>query len=122
MDLLLEGIRFLPGRHVTDHQMRLYMKQRQTHAAPTAAAKAGFSTTTAYRLEGDPILPSQKATTRGRRRPDPLAEIFDAEVVPLLKSNRLPTGIESPTSVDTTRPPAICARHRGTPSAGWPSG
>jgi hypothetical protein len=26
MDLLIEGIRPLPGRHVTDHQMRLYMK------------------------------------------------------------------------------------------------
>jgi hypothetical protein len=84
VDLLLEGIRFLPGRHVNDHQMRLYMKHRQTHAAPTAAAKAGFSTTTAYRLEDDPLPPSQRAVTRGRRRPDPLGDIFDAEVVPLL--------------------------------------
>ncbi len=60
------------------------MKYRQTHAAPTAAAKAGFSTTTAYRLEDDPMPPSRKAAARGRRRPDPLGEIFDAEVVPLL--------------------------------------
>ena len=60
------------------------MKHRQTHAAPTAAAKAGFSTTTAYRLEDDPLPPSQRAVTRGRRRPDPLGDIFDAEVVPLL--------------------------------------
>jgi hypothetical protein len=84
VDLVLEGIRFLPGRHVNDHQMRLYMRHRQTHAAPTAAAKAGFSTTTAYRFEGDPMSPSERAVTRGRRRPDPLADIFDAEVVPLL--------------------------------------
>ena len=40
----------------------------------------------AYRIEKDPRLPSQKKPTRGRRRPDPLAGIFDEEVVPLLKS------------------------------------
>jgi hypothetical protein len=82
--LLIEGTCFLPGRHVNDHQKRLYMKHRRVHAAPTAAAKAGFSTTTAYRLEGDPLGLSQGALARGRRRPDPLAEIFEAEVVPLL--------------------------------------
>jgi hypothetical protein len=41
---------------------------------------------TAYRIENDPRLPSQKKPSRGRRRPDPLADIFDAEVVPLLKA------------------------------------
>jgi hypothetical protein len=76
----------LPGRHVTDHQMRLYMKFRQTNAPPVAAAKAAFSGATAYRFEEDPRLPSQKAKTRDRRRPDPLAAIFEAEVVPLLES------------------------------------
>lgn len=33
-----------------------------------------------------PRLPSQKKAPRERRRPDPLAEIFDAEIVPLLQS------------------------------------
>ena len=32
----------MPGRHVNDHQMRLYMKLRYTHAVPVAAAKAGM--------------------------------------------------------------------------------
>ena len=41
---------------------------------------------TAYRIEKDPRLPSQKQASRERRRPDPLAEIFDSEVVPLLKA------------------------------------
>ena len=50
-----------------------------------AAAKAGISTATAYRLESDPQLPSQRPTVRSRRRPDPLAGIFDEEVVPLLQ-------------------------------------
>ena len=77
----------MPGRHVNDHQMRLYMKLRQTHSTPVAAAKASISVATAYRIEQDPRLPSQKKTARGRRRPDPLAEIFDAEVVPLLQAS-----------------------------------
>ena len=51
-----------------------------------AAAKAGFSTATAYRIEQDPRLPSQKKAPRGRRRPDPLAGVWDAEVVPMLEA------------------------------------
>ena len=75
------------GRHVTDQQMRLFMTFRQTHSTPVAAAKAGISQATGYRLQADPTLPSQKKTPRSRRRPDPLADIFDAEVVPLLRSS-----------------------------------
>jgi len=77
----------MPGRHVTDHQMRLFMTLRRDHSVPVAAAKSGLSTATGYRLEADPVLPSQKRTARGRRRPDPLAEIFEAEVVPLLTAS-----------------------------------
>jgi hypothetical protein len=76
----------LPGRHATDHQMRLYMKLRRTDTLPVAAAKASFSTSTAYRFEKDPRLPSQKKERRGRRRPDPLGDLFEAEVVPMLKA------------------------------------
>lgn len=63
------------------------MTFRQTHSTPVAAAKACISQATGYRLQADPTLPSQKKTPRGRRRPDPLADIFDAEVVPLLRSS-----------------------------------
>jgi hypothetical protein len=35
----------------------------------------------------DARLPSQKKPARERRRPDPLVDIFDAEVVPILKSS-----------------------------------
>src|SRR6266704_1241251 len=65
--------------------MRLYMKFRQTNPTAAAAAKASIGIATAYRVEKDPKLPSQKAS-RGRRRPDPLADIFDAEVVPMLQT------------------------------------
>src|SRR5260370_1287469 len=66
--------------------MRMYMSFRQTETASVAASKAGFAASTAYRLERDPRLPSQKKGLRGRRRPDPLAGVWDSEVVPLLKS------------------------------------
>ncbi|NJO36794.1 MAG: IS21 family transposase [Rhizobiales bacterium] len=66
--------------------MRLYMTFRQTDTTTLAAAKAGFSASTGYRIDKDPRLPSQKAVPRGRRRPDPLAEIWDSEVVPLLQA------------------------------------
>ncbi|WP_456726091.1 IS21 family transposase [Bradyrhizobium sp. USDA 3397] len=76
----------MPGRHITDHQMRLYMKYRQTDSPPAAAAKASFSASTAYRIERDPRLPSQRKAPRGRRRPDPLSEVFETEIVPILKA------------------------------------
>lgn len=77
----------MPGRHVTDRQMRLFMKHRLTNPMPVAAARAGFSTATGYRMAQDPRPPSEKRTARVRRRPDPLADVFDAEVVPMLKAS-----------------------------------
>lgn len=62
------------------------MKLRQDHSIETAAAKAGLSRATGYRIGQDTRLPSQKGAPRGRRRPDPLEQIFDAEVVPLLQA------------------------------------
>ncbi len=74
----------MPGRHMTDHQMRLFMQFRHTDGVAVAAAKASISAATGYRLAGDPRLPSIKKAPRGRRRPDPLSEVFEAEVVPML--------------------------------------
>lgn len=62
------------------------MTFRKTDGTAVAAAKASISTATAYRIEKDPRLPSQKKPPRGRRRPDPLATLFDAEVVPMLRA------------------------------------
>ena len=76
----------MPGLHINDCQMRLYMRSRHTDTPVAAAAKSGFSvvlqarvfdTTTAYRIEADPRLPSQKKVPRGCRRPDLLAGIWD---------------------------------------------
>ena len=62
------------------------MKYRLKEGPPQAAARAGFSAATGYRIEEDARLPSQKKAPRGRRRADPLVAIFDTEIVPLLQS------------------------------------
>ena len=76
----------MPGKHITDQQVRLYMDLRRTHTREAAAAKAALSTTTGARLDADPRLPTQKQTPHGRRRPDPLAAIWDSEIVPMLEA------------------------------------
>jgi hypothetical protein len=60
------------------------MNFRQTETPAVAGAKAGFSTSAAYRFEHDPRLPSQKKRPRGRRRPDPLEAVWDSEIVPMI--------------------------------------
>jgi hypothetical protein len=74
----------LPGISINDQQARLYMSLRQTLSQQTAAARAGFSASTGSRLDADPRLPSQKVAPRGRRRPDPLAALWESEIVPML--------------------------------------
>ena len=64
------------------------MSLRTAHSATVAAAKAGIGRSSAFRIEADPTLPSQRptaATPRASRRPDPLAGLFDTEVVPILR-------------------------------------
>ena len=63
------------------------MTQKKTDTVEVAAAKAGFSRATGYRLAADPAPPLQEKKPRGRRRPDPLADIFDTEVVPILEAS-----------------------------------
>ena len=62
------------------------MKSRPTSTPAVAAAIAGFSRATGYRIEADPRLPSQRQSPRERRRPDPLAHLWDREIVPMLKA------------------------------------
>ncbi|MBU6396463.1 MAG: IS21 family transposase [Sphingomonadales bacterium] len=76
----------MAGRHINDHQVRLFMTNRRNDTVALAAAKAGFSTATGYRMLHDPRLPSQRERQRERRRPDPLAGIFDEVVVPMLEA------------------------------------
>ncbi len=62
------------------------MTLRHTDGPAVAAAKTSISTAIAYRYEQSHQLPSSPKQPRGPRRPDPLADFFDAEVVPMLKT------------------------------------
>jgi hypothetical protein len=62
------------------------MRFRHIDTPAAAAAKAGFSTATGYRIDADPRLPSQKSKPRTRRRPDPLVGIWQSEIVPILEA------------------------------------
>jgi hypothetical protein len=75
------------GRHINDQQVRLYMRLRTDHTQITAAAKSGLSVATGRRTDRDPRAPSAKKQRRiYRTRPDPLAGVWDEEIVPLLQA------------------------------------
>ena len=74
----------MPGDRITDRQVTRYMTLRRTHTQEAAAAKIGISSRSGRRIEANPLLPSQKPRHRWRSRPDPLAEVWESEVVPLL--------------------------------------
>lgn len=76
----------MSGTRITDQQVRLYMNNRKHHPQKLAAAKAGMSERTARRVEHDGGLPSQQPRRYWRSRPDPFADVWDSEVVPLLRS------------------------------------
>lgn len=62
------------------------MTLRRTHSPAVAGAKAGFSTSAAYRFEKDPRLPTQKKSPRERRRAGPFADVWENDVLPMLKA------------------------------------
>src|SRR5947199_2973571 len=62
------------------------MSYRKHHTQELAAAKAGMSERTARRIESSGTLPSQQPRRYWRSRANPLAAVWDTEVVPLLKS------------------------------------
>jgi len=76
----------MPGRFITDRQHEDYMTLRPHHTQKIAAAKSGFSASTGSRIDHDPRLPSHKSRERrhGGGKPDPLAGLWDEEIVPLL--------------------------------------
>ena len=76
----------MPGNWITDQQYRLYMTHRRTGLSQrTAAAKAGFSERSARRLQQAAMPPSGRRHPRTyRTREDPLAGVWDRELLPLL--------------------------------------
>ena len=62
------------------------MNTRKKKSQELAAAKAGISERSARRIESAVTLPSQNPRRYWRSRPDPFADVWEAEIVPLLKS------------------------------------
>src|ERR1700722_19808092 len=75
----------MPGIHITDRQVHLYMTKRKDHTQEVAAAKSGMSVRTARRVSKAAELPSQKPEREWRTRTNPFADVWDSEIVPLLR-------------------------------------
>jgi hypothetical protein len=80
---------WVPGKRITDRQVNEYKRYRLVSSQETAAAKAGMSVRTARRVERATALPSQRGPRRWRTREDPLAAVWESEVVPLLERDAL---------------------------------
>lgn len=70
---------------MTDYQVNRYRELRREHVQEVAAAKAGVSVRSGRRIERSEALPSQRAIRSWRTRADPLAQVWDQELVPLLR-------------------------------------
>ncbi len=77
----------MPGKRITDHQVLTYKAQRRTHTQAAAAAKAGISERSARQIENIESLPSQRPPRQWRTRQDPLAEVWEPEILPLLQAS-----------------------------------
>jgi transposase InsO family protein len=67
----------MPGLHITDRQVLIYMKYRTDHTQVAAAAIAGISERSAREIDRNPLLPSQRKRKRSwRTRKDPLINIW----------------------------------------------
>jgi hypothetical protein len=76
----------MPGKRITDHQVNKYKEYRRQYGQQAAAARVGISIRTARRIEQMTALPSQRPAREWRTREDPLAEVWEQEVVPLLRA------------------------------------
>jgi hypothetical protein len=61
------------------------MRLRTNHTQITSTAKSGLSLAAGRRIDRDPRAPGTKKQRRiYRTRPDPLAGVWDDEIVPML--------------------------------------
>ena len=75
----------VPGKRITDLQVKKYKALRGEHSQEAAAVKTGISVASARRVEAMTVLPSQRPPRHWRTRADPLAGVWDTEVVPMLE-------------------------------------
>jgi len=78
---------------MTDHQVNRYKELRRQFKQEAAAAKVGVSVRSARRIEQTTTLPSQRGLRRWRTRADPLAGVWETELVPLLRQSPALTAV-----------------------------
>lgn len=82
----------MAGKYITDQQVKLYMKYRkdQNVTQETGAAKAGFSTRSAYVIEyGNHHTQKPKKSRGYKTRSSPIDKIWATDLVYKLKANPL---------------------------------
>lgn len=82
----------MSGIHITSQQESIYMKERNSgETQELAAAKSGMSVSSGYRTEKGLRQPKKPRTHRTRT--DPLADIWESELLPLLGTEPTLTGL-----------------------------
>ena len=78
----------MPGKYITDQQIRVFMNERKHGKTQTvAAAKAGISERSARRIDHEELTSGPNPKRHWRTRKDPLAGTWDEELVPMLEAN-----------------------------------
>jgi hypothetical protein len=80
------------GNHITEKQVRLYMKFRKDFTQEVAASKVDISVSSARRIENGRHQPNQ-AKRQWRTRSDPLEAVWESVVVPILQQDELITPV-----------------------------
>jgi len=76
----------MPGKHITKQQVHLYMKKRNEGLAQTtSAAKAALSERSGRRIEKGQLQPKNNARKESSRK-DPLASVWESELIPRLEA------------------------------------
>ena len=74
----------MPGKKITDQQVKIYKQMKGPVTQQVAAARAGISIRSARRIDKSQALPSQKKERQWRTRKDPLTAVWEQELEPLL--------------------------------------
>lgn len=78
----------MAGFHITDQQVKLYMSERKRgHTQEVCAAKAGISERSGRRIDQGEITTGPPPLRQWRTRKDPLAEVWQSDLEPLLEAN-----------------------------------
>jgi hypothetical protein len=105
----------MPGLWVTRRQVRRYMeRRRQGDSQAVASAKAGFSERTARRVEAGGVNPAPRAPRQWRTRSDPLADVWDELIVPMLRQVPYLRATSIIEQINLQHPGRLDERHRRT--------